>query len=129
MITIYGIREKLNPIKQGLSELMFKVIDDVIGTHAIPGAHRYILLERADFIYPTGCSDAYTVIEISIAINHSIDKKKRLITSLIKSISEQLSIPADDIEITLLEQAAHCRGYNGVTGDEARIVHLQGLSA
>lgn len=124
MITIYGIRENLNPIKQQLSELMFTAIDEVIGAHAVPGAHRYILLDSADFIYPEGSTDAYTVIEINIANGQNIDIKKRLIKRLIKSISETLDVPAGDIEITLLEQAAHCRGYNGLTGDEARMGNL-----
>lgn len=36
-------------------------------------------------------------------------------------IEVQLGIPAADVEITIKEQPAHCWGFRGITGDEAKL--------
>ena len=66
MIVVYGIKEKLNPIKSKLSDVIHGCMQSVLGMPEDKRAHRFVPLERDDFYYPGGRSDAYTVIEINM---------------------------------------------------------------
>ena len=66
MIVVYGIKDKLNPIKAKLSDVIHGCMQTVLGMPEDKCAHRFVPLEREDFYYPGGRSDAYTVIEINI---------------------------------------------------------------
>lgn len=78
-------------------------------------------MDKEDFYYPGDRSDAYTVIEINMIEGREKDTLKLLIKTLFKEIEEQLSIDPVDIEITIKEQPAHCWGFRGMTGDEAKL--------
>ncbi len=119
MIVIYGIREKLNPIKARLSDVIHGCMQSVLGMPEDKRAHRFIPMENEDFYYPDGRSDAYTVIEINMMSGRQVETQKRLIKSLFKEIENQLSIPSVDIEIVIKEQSPHQWGFRGMTGDEA----------
>lgn len=120
MIIIYGIREKLNPIKAELSEVIHGCMQSVLGLPEDKKAQRFILLDAEDFYYPSDRTDAYTVIEINMMVGRTITSQKRLIKTLFQKIEEQLNIAPIDVEITIKEQPAHCWGFRGITGDEAR---------
>lgn len=45
----------------------------------------------------------------------------QLIKTLFEQIEKQLGISPVDIEITIKEQPAHCWGFRGITGDEAKL--------
>ena len=66
MIVIYGIKEKLNPIKQRLSKVIHESMQSVLGLPEGKRAHRFIPMDREDFFYPGGRTEAYTVIEINM---------------------------------------------------------------
>lgn len=119
MIVIYGIREKLNPIKARLSDVIHGCMQSVLCMPEDKRAHRFIPMENEDFYYPDGRSDAYTVIEINMMSGRQVETQKRLIKSLFKEIENQLSIPSVDIEIVIKEQSPHQWGFRGMTGDEA----------
>ena len=119
MIVIFGIKEKLNPIKAQLSDVIHDCMQSVLGMPEDKRAHRFIPLEKEDFYYPGGRSDAYTVIEINMMAGRQVETQKKLIKSLFKEIESQLSILPIDIEITIKEQASHQWGFRGITGDEA----------
>ena len=119
MIVIFGIKEKLNPIKAQLSDVIHDCMQSVLGMPEDKRAHRFIPLEKEDLYYPGGRSDAYTVIEINMMAGRQVETQKELIKSLFKEIESQLSILPIDIEITIKEQAPHQWGFRGITGDEA----------
>ena len=119
MVVIFGVKEKLNPIKAHLSNVIHGCMQAVLGMPEDKRAHRFIPMEKEDFYYPGGRSDAYTVIEINLMAGRQVDTQKKLIKSLFKEIENQLSIRAVDIEITIKEQAPHQWGFRGMTGDEA----------
>ncbi len=120
MIVVYGIKEKLNPIKAQLSDVIHGCLQSVLGLPEDKRAHRFIPLERDDFYYPGGRSDAYTVIEINMMAGRKPETQKALIKALFKEIEEQLGIAPIDIEITIQEQQPYQWGFRGMTGDEAR---------
>ena len=118
MIVVYGIKEQLNPVKAQLSDVIHSCMQSVLGMPEDKRAQRFIPMEKDDFYYPGGRSDAYTVIEINMMAGREVDTKKRLIKALFEEIERQLSIDPVDIEITIKEQAPHCWGFRGMTGDE-----------
>lgn len=119
MIIIYGINEKLNPIKAKLSDVIHGCMQSVLGMPEEKRAHRIVPLDREDFYYPAGRSDAYTVIEINMMAGRKPETQKNLIKMLFKEIENQLSLAPVDIEITIKEQEPYQWGFRGITGDEA----------
>lgn len=119
MIVIYGIKEKLNPIKATLSDVIHGCMQSVLGMPEDKRAHRFVPLERDDFYYPGGRSDAYTVIEINLMAGRKPETQKALIKALFREIESRLSLAPVDVEITIKEQAPYQWGFRGMTGDEA----------
>ncbi|MGR5299355.1 tautomerase family protein [Vibrio mediterranei] len=120
MIVIYGVRDRLNPIKAKLSDVIQSCMTDVLMLPASKRAHRIVPLDKEDFYFPADRSDSYTVIEINMMEGRILDTKKALIKELFNRIEIELGIPPVDIEITIKEQPAHCWGFRGMTGDEAQ---------
>ena len=120
MIVIYGIREQLNPITRTLSDVIQQSMTQVLGFPEDKRAHRFMPMDKADFFYPSGRSDAYTVIEINMMEGRQVDTKKALIKALFNNIGSALDISSTDIEIIIKEQPAHCWGFRGMTGDEVK---------
>ncbi|WP_416391534.1 tautomerase family protein [Alloalcanivorax xenomutans] len=120
MIVVYGIKERLNPIKSQLSDVIHGCMQSVLGMPEDKRAHRFVPLERDDFYYPGGRSDAYTVIEINMMAGRKPETQKALIKAIFRELESQLSLPPVDVEITLKEQQPYQWGFRGMTGDEAR---------
>lgn len=120
MIVVYGIKENLNPIKAQLSEVIHGCMQSVLGLPEDKRAQRFVPLDADDFYYPSDRSSAYTVIEINMMAGRTIATQKALIKALFQHIEIQIGIAPIDIEITIKEQPAHCWGFRGITGDEAR---------
>jgi len=120
VIVIYGIREQLNPITRKLSDAIQQSMTQVLGFPEDKRAHRFMPMDKADFFYPSGRSDAYTVIEINMMEGRQVDTKKALIKALFNNIGSALGISPTDIEIIIKEQPAHCWGFRGMTGDEVK---------
>lgn len=119
MIVIYGIKDQLNPIKAKLSDVIHGCMKSVLGMPEDKRAHRFVPLEREDFYYPGGRSDAYTVIEINMMSGRNPETQKALIKSLFQELESELSLAPVDVEITIKEQQPHQWGFRGMTGDEA----------
>lgn len=119
MIVVYGIKEKLNPIKASLSDVIHGCMQSVLGLPEDKRAHRFVPLEKEDLYYPGGRSDAYTVIEINMMAGRKPGTQKALIKALFHELEAQLSLAPIDVEITIKEQAPHQWGFRCITGDEA----------
>ncbi len=120
MIVIYGIKQQLNPIKQELSNVIHECMKSELGMPDDKRAQRFIPMEKEDFYYPGGRSDAYTVIEINMMAGRKPDTQKALIKALFEKIEQKLSIAPIDLEITIKEQAPYQWGFRGMTGDEVK---------
>ena len=121
MIKIYGIKEKLNPVKPVLSDVINSCMVDALQFPANTRAHRFILLEKENFFYPEGRTDAYTVLEINMIEGRSVEAKKTLIQLLFERIQERVGITYQDLEINIVESPAHNWGFRGMPGDEASL--------
>jgi phenylpyruvate tautomerase PptA (4-oxalocrotonate tautomerase family) len=120
MIVIYGIKEHINPIKQQLSDLLQLCLNRELGLPDDKRAHRFVPLDKEDFFFPQGRTEAYTVIEINMMEGRTVETKKRLIKTIFNEAQRQLGLSPIDIEITIKEQPSHCWGFRGMTGDEAQ---------
>lgn len=121
MILVYGIKEKLDPLRERISNAIHGCMTAVLGLPEDKRAHRFIGLAREDFFYPGGRSDAYTVLEINMIQGRTEQTKKALIHSLFRALSTEVGLSPVDVEITIQEQPAHCWGFRGITGDEAKL--------
>jgi phenylpyruvate tautomerase PptA (4-oxalocrotonate tautomerase family) len=121
MIRIYGIKEKLNPIKAQLSVVINQCMVDALAFPENKRAHRFIPMEDEDYYYPEGRTNSYTVIEISLMEGRSAEAKKNLIHLLFERIESEVGIEPIDIEITIVESPASNWGFRGITGDEAKL--------
>lgn len=120
-IKIYGLKERLNPIKARLSDVIHGCVVDALKFPEDKRAHRFFPLERDDFYYPAGRTEAYTIIELVMIEGRSVETKKRLIYLLFERIHSELQIVPNDIEINILEAPKHNWGFRGKTGDEVEI--------
>ncbi|WGV25921.1 tautomerase family protein [Halotia branconii] len=120
-IKVYGLAEKLNPIKTKLANIIHSSIIEVLQLPPKKRFHRFFSLERDDFYYPSDRSENYLIIEISMFEGRTLETKKRLIYRLIQKINQNLNIAVNDIEITLFETPPANWGIRGLTGDELNL--------
>lgn len=117
-IKVYGLAEKLNPIKTELSNIIHTSLIEGLHIQAEKRFHRFFGLESADFYYPSDRSENYLIIEISMFEGRSVETKKQLLRLLIENIYQKLNIPVNDIEITIFEMPKSNWGIRGLPGDE-----------
>ncbi len=120
-IKIYGVKTHLNPIKARLSDVIHACVVEALHYPVEKRAHRFFPLEREDFYYPDGRTDAYTIIEIAMMEGRSVEAKKRLIYLLFEHIHAELGLALTDIEIMIQEAPKHNWGFRGKTGDEVEL--------
>lgn len=121
MIRIYGVKERLDPIKAKLSDVINQCMAEALAFPQHKRAHRFMPMEKEDYFYPDGRSDAYTVIEIAMMEGRSKEAKKKLIHLLFERIEGRVGIRPVDVEITISESPACNWGFRGMTGEEAKL--------
>lgn len=117
-IKVYGMKEVLNPVKDKLSDIIHRCMVEALKLPAEKKFQRFFPMDKEDFYYADGRSEAYTIIEISMFEGRSAETKKRLIKLLFDSIRGELGIASQDIEITIFETPKHIWGIRGLPGDE-----------
>ncbi|MFY9260334.1 MAG: tautomerase family protein [Gallionella sp.] len=120
-IKIYGIKENLAPIRKRLSDTIHECVVEALQFPVDKRAHRFFLMENEDFIYPSGRTDSYTIIEITMIEGRTVEAKKKLVRLLFDKIRDQINISHQDIEICIQESAAHNWGFRGMHGDEVKL--------
>jgi len=120
-VKIYGVKENLSVTKVQLSETIHECIVDVLAFPQDKKFHRFIALDRADFIFPDDKSDEYIIIEIMMMQGRSAEVKKALIHALFNNIVQVLKITSNDIEICIVESPTCNWGFRGETGDEIQL--------
>ncbi|WP_424766825.1 tautomerase family protein [Paenibacillus sp. sgz302251] len=120
-IKVYGVNEKLNLIKENLSEVIHSCVVDAFQFPPDKRFHRFFPMQKEDFIFANGRSDAYTIIEVSIFEGRSVEAKKQLINLLFQRIGEYVGITPNDLEITIFETPIQNWGIRGVPADELQL--------
>ncbi len=117
-IKIYGLKSHLDAVKARLSDAIHACVVQALHYPPDKRAHRFIALDASDFYYPPGRSEQYTIIEISMFEGRTVEAKKALIRLLFDTLSSELQIAPNDIEITIFETPRHNWGIRGLPGDE-----------
>ncbi|MEV5027918.1 tautomerase family protein [Paenibacillus sp. LPE1-1-1.1] len=120
-VKVFGLKESLNSIKGRFSEIIHSCVVEAFIFPLDKKFHRFFPMDKEDFYYAPGRTEAYTIIEISIFEGRSLDSKKQLIRLLFERIQSELSISPEDIEITILETPKSNWGIRGLPGDELQL--------
>src|SRR4051812_34321585 len=117
-IKIYGVASELDPIKAKLSDVIHSCVVEALQYPEDKRAHRFFPLDPADFYFPVGRTERYTIIEVSMFEGRSVQAKKHLIHLLFERIQKEFGISLQDIEVTITETPKHNWGIRGLPGDE-----------
>lgn len=121
MIVIYGLREKLQAKRELVSNIVSECMHEVLEFPLNKRSHRFVLLDREDLYCPEGRSENYTLIEINMMQGRKKETLKRLIKVLFVRLEAGAGIAPPDLEIIIQQQPAHCWGFRGLCGDDAKL--------
>ena len=117
-VKIYGLRSSLSSRKKALSDAIHESLMESFGLPKEKRFHRFILLDKDDFLFPADRSENYTILEFSIFEGRSAEAKKKLINTLLSRVSATTGISPQDLEITIFETPQANWGIRGKPGDE-----------
>ncbi|AXF86699.1 hypothetical protein DTO96_102455 [Ephemeroptericola cinctiostellae] len=117
-IKVFGLKTHLMPLRVQLSDVIHSCVVDALQFPADKRAHRFIHLDKDDFLYPSGRSEAYTIIEITMMTGRTKEARKGLIRLLFDRVEAQLGIRQHDLEICIIESPPENWGFRGQHGDE-----------
>lgn len=117
-IKIYGVKERLNPIKETLSNIIHSFMVEALQFPSDKKFHRFFPMDKEDFYFASGRTEAYTVIEVGMFEGRTVGAKKQLLKLLFERINNELGISPQDVEVTIFETPKHNWGIRGLPGDE-----------
>jgi len=117
-IKIYGVKGRLNPIKETLSDVIHSCMVEALQFPSDKKFHRFFPMDKEDFYFASGRTEAYTVIEVSMFEGRTVEAKKQLLKLLYERINSELGISSQDVEVTIFETPKHNWGIRGLPGDE-----------
>jgi len=116
-VKVYGLKESLAPIRGRLSDAVHGCVVEALGLPPEKRFHRFLPLDREDFLFAPDRSDRYTILEISMFEGRSVETRKALIRLLYERLGA-LGIAPADLEITITETPRCNWGIRGMPGDE-----------
>lgn len=117
-IKIYGLTSSLREKAPSLSSAIHSAVVEALAYPPDKKFHRFIGLEKEEFIFPADRGENYTIIEISMFEGRSTEAKKLLIKRLFENIAREVGIAPHSVEITIIETPRQNWGIRGVCGDE-----------
>ena len=117
-VTVYGLRGALEHSRAALSEAIHASVMQAFQYPPEKRFHRFIALDKADFIFPPDRSDRYTIVEGSIFEGRSTEAKTLLIRLLYQNATRLAGISPQDLEITIFETPRAAWGIRGLPSDE-----------
>lgn len=106
-VKIFGLTQEINKNKDKMSDVIHSCIVDGLKFPVDKKFQRFFPLDSDNFYFPSGRTEKYTIIEVSIFEGRSIEAKKEFIKLVYKRFQEQLGISENDIEITIFETPKH----------------------
>jgi phenylpyruvate tautomerase PptA (4-oxalocrotonate tautomerase family) len=120
-VKIYGLKENIDRQRVALSDAIHAALMSAIGTPETKRFQRFIILDPENFIFPSGRTNNYTIIEINMFEGRSAAAKKNLIQLLYQKIAGATDIVPHDLEITIFETPKCNWGIRGIPGDELKL--------
>jgi phenylpyruvate tautomerase PptA (4-oxalocrotonate tautomerase family) len=121
---IYGLREKLLPVREAMSEAVNDSISEAFKFPRERKLQRFFLMDREDFLFPASeRSDRYTIIEIETFAGRTPDTLKNLVRQIYKRVPAATGIERRDLDVIISEQPKHAWGLMGEPGDEIKLTY------
>ena len=117
-IKVYGVKDSLIPIREKLSHIIHSCMVEALALPADKKFHRFFPMEKENFYFANGRTEAYTIIEISMFEGRTVEAKKQLINLLFERLNREVNLSSQDVEITIFETPQHNWGIRGLPGDE-----------
>ncbi|MGR9014262.1 MAG: tautomerase family protein [Gammaproteobacteria bacterium] len=117
-IKIYGLKSSLAENASSLSSAIHSAVVEALAYPPDKKFHRFIGLEKSEFIFPPDRGDNYTIIEILMFEGRSTEAKKSLVHLLFANIAREAGIDPHSVEITIFETPKQNWGIRGMCGDE-----------
>jgi len=126
-VKVYGIKDKLLPIRERLSEVIHECVMDALQLPRDKRAHRFFPMEKENMLYPEGRTDAYTIVEITMIEGRTVETRKKLVRLLFDRVKEKVGIEHQDLEICIQESPSCNWGFRGMHGDEVQLNYKIGI--
>ncbi|MBG0826211.1 tautomerase family protein [Planomonospora sp. ID67723] len=121
-IKFYGRRDVWAPLRREVSDVVHGCLAEVWRLPEDKRFHRFLLLDADDLLCPQR-SERYLIVEIVCFAGRSDEAKRDLIRTLFARTGEALGLPAEDLEIVILESPQVNWGIRGVPGDELALTY------
>lgn len=117
-IKIYGLRDNLRKNKKLISKAIHLALVKALKYPEDKKFHRFISLDKEDFIFPDDRSENYLIVEIIMFTGRTIEAKRKLINLIFKNITDLVKISMNDIEITIIESPPCNWGIRGKNAED-----------
>lgn len=114
-VKVYGHRAFLAEHRLALSDAIHRASVGVLGLPQDKRFHRFLGLDDADFIHPAGRSEAYVILEVHLLAG----RQDATLRAYLRALQSELAalVPADDLEVVLLETPPARWSIRGQVGD------------
>lgn len=113
LIRIDIVKGKSPEYKKTLLDCVHEGLVEALGIEDWDRFQRIVEIDREDFEFPEGKTDAFMIIEITMFLGRTTEQKKAVIERVTVRITERLGIPATDVFIVLHEPADENWGFAG----------------
>jgi 4-oxalocrotonate tautomerase family enzyme len=117
-VVIYGQRQSIDARRRAISDAVHGAVMAALAYPADKRFHRFVALDREDFIYPDDRGEEYTIIEISMFNGRSDSAKRALIQELFTRLEAEVGIPPHSVEITITETPKVNWGIRGQNAED-----------
>ena len=117
-VKVYGQRHVLEPLRGRMSDVLQAAAVEVLGLPVTKRFHRFFPMSAEDFPVPDERTDRYTIVEIILFSGRTVPTEKAFYQRLFTDFEQHLGIPAQDLEIVVIETPGHDWGIRGRAGDE-----------
>ncbi len=115
-VKLYGRRDVWGARRTEVSDAVHAALVGAWGLPADKRFHRFVMLDPEDLVAPR--SDAYLVVEIVCFTGRTRRARRALIAAMYDDVAPALGLPADDLEVVIIESPSENWGIRGVSGDE-----------
>jgi len=120
-VKVYALASSWQGQQKTVSDVIHSCIVETFGLPEEKRFHRFIMLDRNNFLFPADRSDNYMIIEISCFEGRTTETKKTLIRELFIRLGKTLDISSQDVEITITETPKSNWGIRGLPADELQL--------
>ncbi|MFF5206712.1 tautomerase family protein [Streptosporangium sp. NPDC000396] len=121
-IKFYGRRDVWSGRRREVSDTVHDCLTEAWQLPADKRFHRFLLLDAEDLVCPQR-GERYLIVEILCFEGRSDQAKRDLIRTLFARAQERLDLPAEDLEIVIVESPRVNWGIRGLPGDELALTY------